>query len=378
MKRSIKGIAILLGLLMLCLPMTVLAANADISQSKTSALTWLQQNISVDVTSDELSSNIDWATFALARDGEKGLNNYEDFIKQLLALHKEETLLIPSDFARIGLALLSMGIDVQDFNGFDFVAQVQKTTDYGNTLHLATDILFLSSYDFNSINKETLNKNIQTLLASQRDDGGFNVYLEPIEGEDFEWTKTGDVDATAIVLAALVPYQEEEDIVPIIETALHFIKASQKPNGGFGGPWGDSAESTAQVIIALTSLGIDPLTYIQEGKTPLDGLMAYAGENGGFINYAGEEDPMTTWQSALALVAMHRFIEEENTIYNLRDVALNEEVEKETTILTIAETSKEKLEANNIPSIGDPAFAGTLVATLFVFGSAILFFRKKS
>lgn len=59
----------------------------------------------------------------------------------------------------------------------------------------------------------------------------------------------------------------------------------QQDNGGFMS-WGTvNSESCAQVIVALTSLGIDPAAdsrFIKNGASPLDGLCAFACAGGGF------------------------------------------------------------------------------------------------
>lgn len=78
----------------------------------------------------------------------------------------------------------------------------------------------------------------------------------------------------------------------------------QTENGDFVS-WGDpNAESTAQVLIALCSLGLDPETdarFIQNGRTLRDGLLSYRTREGLFRHTAeGPEDLMATEQAILA------------------------------------------------------------------------------
>lgn len=68
-----------------------------------------------------------------------------------------------------------------------------------------------------------------------------------------------------------------------------------------------NAESTAQVITALTSIGIDPTTW--NGKNAVNALLHfYNAQDSMFAHQlAGLKDQMATEQSAYALTAYNRF-----------------------------------------------------------------------
>lgn len=90
---------------------------------------------------------------------------------------------------------------------------------------------------------------------------------------------------TAMALTSLSPYLENRDVQAAVERALTCLSRVQQDNGGFMS-WGTvNSESCAQVIVALTSLGIDPAAdsrFIKNGASPLDGLCAFACAGGGF------------------------------------------------------------------------------------------------
>lgn len=111
---------------------------------------------------------------------------------------------------------------------------------------------------------------------------------------DGGWALAGehaDVDVTAMVLQALAPqYAKNDAVTAACDAAVSLLGTRQKPNGGFSGFGGENPESTAQVVIALSSLGVDCLTdarFVKDGKTVMDGLALYRLADGTFCHEAG-------------------------------------------------------------------------------------------
>ena len=127
-----------------------------------------------------------------------------------------------------------------------------------------------------------------------------------------------------MALQALAPYQEDPATAEAIRRGLAWLSGQQTENGDFVS-WGDpNAESTAQVLIALCSLGLDPETdarFIQNGRTLRDGLLSYRTREGLFRHTAeGPEDLMATEQAILALQALDRLRAGQGRLYDLRDI----------------------------------------------------------
>ena len=79
--------------------------------------------------------------------------------------------------------------------------------------------------------------------------------------------------------------REETDIKAAVDAALTYLSDAQQADGGFMSWGAANSESCAQVIVALTALGIDPAAdsrFVKNGASPLDGLCAFACEGGGF------------------------------------------------------------------------------------------------
>lgn len=145
---------------------------------------------------------------------------------------------------------------------------------------------------------------------------------------DGGWAMMGDesdVDMTAMALTSLAPYQEEIDVKAAVDAALTYLSDAQQADGGFMSWGAANSESCAQVIVALTALGIDPAAdsrFVKNGASPLDGLCAFACEGGGFrhSDEQMESDGMATEQGFYALVAYDRFRQGQTRLFDMTDI----------------------------------------------------------
>ena len=137
---------------------------------------------------------------------------------------------------------------------------------------------------------------VDYILGKQLEDGGF-----ALSGD------RGDPDMTAMALMALANYREREDVPAAIERAVQCLSAMQNSDGGFAS-WGvRNSQSCAQVILALSALGIDinDGRFVKSGNTVLDCLLGYRNPDGGFANTAGgESSVISTEQALMALTAL--------------------------------------------------------------------------
>ena len=88
---------------------------------------------------------------------------------------------------------------------------------------------------------------IENILSQEKEGGGF-----ALTGD------AADVDITAMVLSALAPYRTRTDVGTVVDRAIAVLSEKQMADGGFETLKTANAESNVQVIVALTSLGIDP------------------------------------------------------------------------------------------------------------------------
>ena len=177
-------------------------------------------------------------------------------------------------------------------------------------------LIALDSHNYPTSGDVTREKLIETILGAVLEDGG--------------WTLSGtkaDPDMTAMAIQALAPYYKtNETVKAAVDKALEALSALQRNDGGFGS-WGTvNSESCAQVIVALTALGIDPTAdsrFVKNGLTVLDALASFYVTGGGFRHTAGGDlDGMATEQGYYALAAYYRFVNGQTSLYDMVDVTV--------------------------------------------------------
>ncbi len=140
------------------------------------------------------------------------------------------------------------------------------------------------------------NELIGEILSLQLDDGGWSVTGE-----------YGDVDVTAMTVQALAVHFDDSSVKSSVNSALDFLSARQLENGGYSAYGIENPESTAQVIIALSSLGIDVCDdnrFIKNGNTVFDGINRFRLSDGSFCHKEGDvSDSTATTQVLCASIA---------------------------------------------------------------------------
>ena len=268
------------------------------------------------------STGGEWMVIGLARSGRTVPAGYYDNVVEYVKanadanerLHRAKV----TDNARIILALTSIGKDVTNvgghnlLKGLDNMAYVQKQGINGPIFTL----IALDSHNYPTMGDVTREKLIQVILDAQLPNGGWNL-----SGEN------ADTDMTAMAIQALAPYYKtNETVKAAVDKALEALSALQRNDGGFGS-WGTvNSESCAQVIVALTALGIDPATdsrFVKNGSTVLGALAGFYVDGGGFKHTAdGERNGMATEQSYYALAAYYRFVNGQTSLYDMSDVTI--------------------------------------------------------
>ncbi len=265
----------------------------------------------------------EWMVLAQARDDANTAQYYTDYYNRIveyvqkvgsgkLADNKS------TENSRLILVLSAMGKDAKNVGGYDLI------TPYGDfdwVIHQGINgalfaLLALDSgnyavpYDSDAQIHTTRDMLVEYILAQELESGGWALF-----------GSKADPDITAMALQALALYKNDVKVAAAIEHGLDALSELQQSNGGYIS-WGtENVESTAQVIIALTALGIDPVNdarFIKNGANLFTALLPYQLENGAFEHTAGGgADSMATEQSALALVAYDRFLKGESSLYNI-------------------------------------------------------------
>ena len=153
---------------------------------------------------------------------------------------------------------------------------------------------------------------VETVLEKRNPDGGWSVT-----------GTTSDVDVTAMTLQALAPNRDLSGVADAVDGALALLSSRQLESGGFQSYGVENAESSAQVILALTSLGVDARDAGFDGgyERILSGLSQFAAESGGFSHrIGGDVNELATSQVYLALSSVLASRGGKSSVY-LPDVA---------------------------------------------------------
>lgn len=274
------------------------------------------------VKTDELTFGSEWLVIALARSGRDVPDSYYDSVVKAVQSAKGQLSDKKStEYARTILALTAIGKDPADVGGYDLLARLADMDDvtYQGINGAIFALLALDSgkYDVPAAaeggTQVTRDGLVAYILAQQLSDGG--------------WALSGtsaDPDVTAMALQALAPYRTgDETVDTAVDKGVQLLSDMQLSDGGYSS-WGTlNSESCAQVLIALATLGIDPVSdsrFVKNGLTVLDALLAYAVSGGFRHTVDGEADAIATEQALCALTAYARLLDGKTALYDMTDV----------------------------------------------------------
>lgn len=235
-----------------------------------------------------------------------------------------------TEYQRMSLVLYALGGSVPEDIDFLVSAEAPVKLSRMNIITLSYALLTLNAANISGGTHEA-GEYIETILSRQQADGGWSLTAA--------LGAPSDPDVTAMTLTALAPYVGEPTLYEVKNTntretytvtvgaaadrALDLLSRMQQKNGGYVSYGVPNCESTAQVLVALTSVGVDPYTdsrFIKDGNTVLNGLLSYRLPDGAFTHsyqtdsqnpgtVGGAFDSMATDQAAYALVSLWRYEE---------------------------------------------------------------------
>ncbi len=297
----------------------------------------------------------DWFIIAMGRYGcEEDFDKYLAVIRQkVIERYEVKGKLHPTkatEWHRIGLAVLAAGGNPEKMgteeNPINLISD--GTYNRGKTASLGRQgingwiwgLIMLDSMRYPVPEGAYYSREdiITQIMCRQLSDGGF-----ALTGEN------ADTDITAMVLTALAPYYDSateytyknaktgesvtKTVRQVSDEALAVLSEIQTDDGDYCS-WGtQNAESTAQVLVALCSLGIDPESdgrFIKNGNTLIDGIRKYRMPDGGFAHSyekdnknpeaePGKSNSMASVQVMCGLTAYHRYVNNMRPLYDFRD-----------------------------------------------------------
>lgn len=273
----------------------------------------------------------EWAVLALKQAGRLTAGQEARYLENLQKCLEDSDGVLSStkytEYARVVLALTALGEDPGNAAGYDLLsplAECDKVVRQGiNGAIWALIALRSAACTAWDVQSGALVKAgdvyRSAILAAQLPDGGWSL----------SGKTPADPDITAMALCALAPDQENDAVKAAVERGLGYLSAIQNADGTFGAP---TAESCAQVVLALHELGLSPndARFTKGGVSALEALLTFARSDGSFSHVpGGGADQMATEQALCALAAQEVegsfFLPENSEIPDLAVPALGSE-----------------------------------------------------
>lgn len=305
----------------------------------------------------------EWYILTLSQSGKYDFKSYEAALKQYIDSNEISSVVTVQKYA---LALAASGSDdryISDLFNDSIGKMGIMSWVFG--LHILNNGYTSSEYMVSDV--------IEEILVLQLEDGGW-----AINGQ------YGDVDTTAMVIQALAPYYESDlNVRNAVDTALEMLASKQLDAGGYLSYGVPNPESASQVIVALSSLGIDisfDERFIKNGRTLIDAVSDYRLPDGSFCHKeGGDSNETATIQVFYALTSYVRMAEGKSPFYILDKVNNSDDESIEESVITGNTDDSENItETVNEDSGGSyklPVCIGIIAAGVIV--SVIFYILKK-
>lgn len=289
----------------------------------------------------------EWAVLAEARGNVSASVWYDKYLSNIAKsvasmngkLDNTSTQTKHTEYSRVILALTALGEDATKFTGsnstvynlveplFEKNGSTYRVSEQGNNgTAFALIALDSGNYYDNATGTTARNAWINSLLDAQISDGSWGI------DADFPGS---NVDMTAMVVQALAPYcSTNATVKAAVDKAVEWLSVEYQKTGDYG-----SSESAAQVIVALSALGIDARTkadFQYKGISVLSNFLSYADPNSkGFLH---DKQPnstvnqMASEQAAYTLVAYDRYVNGSKRLYDMSDVTKRENADAQAVI----------------------------------------------
>jgi len=217
-----------------------------------------------------------------------------------------------TEYSRVVIALTATGRNPENVSGYDLVKPLcdySKVTQQGLNGALWA-LIALDCGDYGSA--DIRNKYIDYLLSREKKNGGWSLSSASDDPES---------DITAMVLTALSRYTYRADVENAVDRGIAVLSKLQGSDGGYLLSGEKTSESTAQVLVAISSLGI-PVSdkrFVKNGNSLVAALMKYQKSDGSF-SHTSESDLMATEQCFYALAAKNRLSQNKTALFDMSDV----------------------------------------------------------
>ncbi|MCU9613391.1 DUF4430 domain-containing protein [Caldibacillus lycopersici] len=346
-------------------------ANPEDGQQENNPIGMEELATSIEKATQYLSDNqvTDWySVIALKALNKEIPSTYIEKILNQVATNKGEFRNV-TELEKVIFTLTAAGKDATDIAGYNLIEALtnhERMTNQGNNGPII-GLLTLDSGSYTVANnaKWTRESLIETILNHQLADGGWSLF-----------GNTASADITGMAIAALAPYQEQENVQSAIRKAADWLSKQQAASGGFIDTFngGEASESIAQVIVGLTAASLDPTSdsFTKENGNLVERLLAFQQKDGGFTHLLTDDEAngISTTQALLSLAAYQKYANGEGSIYQFVDTNNLQPVSEDEII-----SNKSKTEENAIVEDEGKLLPNTATNSyqLFTYGILLIF-----
>lgn len=272
-----------------------------------------QVNDAISKTSEKMLQDgieSDWVALGLSRSGKdipiEAKLNYVKAVTE--KVEKRVNRFSATDLARTIIMMNAMNADPTKVGEHNLVQKLYESDKVNSVTGYTFALLAFDTkkYEVPVNSKWNRVALVDALLNAQHTDGGWTY--DSTSSKD----SASSVDVTGMVLSALAPYQDREDVKPAMQKAVAYLYNEQLENGGFSADGQENSNSAAQAIIGLSLVKDVDQNRLHKA---VQNLLSYQLPNGEFKWLPGDQtgSGMATEQALLALL---QFRDLGKTIYD--------------------------------------------------------------
>ncbi|WP_226545164.1 DUF4430 domain-containing protein [Bacillus thuringiensis] len=280
-----------------------------------------QVNEAISKTSEKMLQDgieSDWVALGLSRSGKNvPIEAKLNYVKSVTEkVEKRINRFSATDLARTIIMMNAMQADPTKVGEHNLVRKLYESDKVNSVTGYTFALLAFDTkkYEVPVNSKWNRVALVDALLNAQHTDGGWTY--DSTSSKD----SASSVDVTGMVLSALAPYQEREDVKPAVQKAVAYLYNEQLENGGFSADGQENSNSAAQAIIGLSLVQDVDQNRLHKA---MQNLLSYQLPNGEFKWLPSDQNGsgMATEQALLALL---QFKEPGKSIYDWSNVSVPE------------------------------------------------------
>ncbi|MFJ8218086.1 DUF4430 domain-containing protein [Bacillus cereus] len=280
-----------------------------------------QVNEAISKTSEKMLQDgieSDWVALGLSRSGKNvPIEAKLNYVKSVTEkVEKRINRFSATDLARTIIMMNAMQADPTKVGEHNLVQKLYESDKVNSVTGYTFALLAFDTkkYEVPVNSKWNRVALVDALLNAQHTDGGWTY--DSVSSKD----SASSVDVTGMVLSALAPYQEREDVKPAVQKAVAYLYNEQLENGGFSADGQENSNSVAQAIIGLSLVQDVDQNRLHKA---MQNLLSYQLPNGEFKWLPSDQNGsgMATEQAFLALL---QFKDLGKSIYDWSNVSVPE------------------------------------------------------